>query len=106
METKFSQGRWFIQEEMEAEILCKRFPAGIDNIATVHNQFDDDASKANAKLIAAAPEMFEALSAMIRIKDIYMPSDINEVRPEHYDEMTVLFKAFGQMEEVIKKATE
>ena len=110
METKFTKGEWKIERGrsgFEDKIITDK-GVRIAEVKSYGKGFKDATQKervSNSKLIAAAPDMSEALSAMIRIKDIYMPSDINEVRPEHYDEMTVLFKAFGQMEEVIKKAT-
>ena len=62
METKFTKGEWFVQKGTEqVEVLCRRFPAGIDTIATIHNQFKDETTKANARLIEKAPKLIEAL---------------------------------------------
>lgn len=106
METKFTKGEWkIVDTDVVAEngcAICQVYDASESNIT----EMDMEIVLANLKLIAAAPDMFEALSAMIRIKDIYMPNDINEVKPEHYDEMNTLCKAFRQMEKAIKRVTD
>lgn len=59
---KGTQGKWFIDNGVGVtSINSKRFPAGIDSIATVRNQFHNDQTKANALLISKAPEMLEML---------------------------------------------
>lgn len=106
METKFTKGEWkIVDTDVVAEngcAICQVYDASESNIT----EMDMEIVLANLKLIAAAPDMFEALSTMIRIKDIYMPNDINEVKPEHYDEMNTLCKAFRQMEKAIKRVTD
>lgn len=107
METKFTNEKLTANAPCEnkgwVDIECERGIIGRTFWGDFPTKLTKEEAIANAKLFAASQKMFEALSAMIRIKDIYMPSDINEVRPEHYDEMTVLFEAFRQMEDAIKK---
>ena len=81
METKFTKGEWYITEEMETEIHSKRFPAGIDIICTIHNQFLIEQTDANAKLIAAAPDLFDACVSIIKWADeLGYVNDFTKVR--------------------------
>lgn len=62
MEFKGTKGKWLVDIGVGVtSINSKRFPAGIDSIATIKNQFHNYETKANAILISKAPEMLEML---------------------------------------------
>ena len=93
METKFTKGEWFKEESI---VKCLDEKGIMTDIFTgefgYEKHISDEEAEANAKLIAAAPEMFEALKELYDFA--YMWSNDKE------DE--TLLKALN----AIKKATE
>lgn len=63
---------------------------------------DNDISGANAKLIAAAPELLEAIQAALRIEPLWMPPD-DENNPEYDAEFAALAMMRNQFKAVVAK---
>ncbi len=63
MEGKHTPGPWYYQEESDAYTHIVRGPGGY----FIHQgpQFTSGESKANARLIAAAPDLLEAVEAVV-----------------------------------------
>ena len=61
MVPKHTPGPWWIEDRIEVWI-----NAGRTHVATIPRAFDGDWSRANARLIAAAPDMLGALQAFNR----------------------------------------
>ena len=106
METKFTKGEWK-SRGFEAEsngYINVDFPKGFITIyggvipallGEERDRFIEEA-EANAKLIAAAPEMFEALANAIRFIKVCPELSNEERRP----------KGLEKWESILKKATE
>ena len=98
MKTKFTKGKWIetIHDYIKGEIFiyCNEKP--IIRIA-INNHSTKSEAKANAQLISAAPDLFEAL-INIENDDNRIPATIWEMRNK------ALNKALG--EEVFKKKAE
>lgn len=62
---------------------------------------DNDISEANAKLIAAAPDMLAAIQGALRIADLWRPSD--DTPEEHWEEAKALHMMLSQFEEIARK---
>ena len=63
--------------------------------------------EANAKLIAAAPELFEACVCLARLKDlVLLPEPIKGVSEEFMSEFIALNNLIKMADSAIKKATE
>lgn len=96
METKFTKGEWKVGEGITT-IECEN-----DFIATCHHITEqwitEEQAIANAKLIAAAPEMFNALVELLAQVKQFTDGDIGE-QDYFRDEISNAKKA-------IKKATE
>ena len=98
MENKFSKGKWVISDDTSECFLIESEDGGL--IATVYDgSFDDDAIhmdvvEANAKLIASAPKMFEALESFVY--------EIEKTRSGY----NILEESYHLAKEAIKKATE
>lgn len=61
---------------------------------------DNDISGSNARLIAAAPEMLEAIQGALKLSDLWAP---NESTPEHWDEAKALAYMLSRFQEIVKK---
>ena len=101
METKFTKGEWILNKD-RCEIVSEndwRINGGIDIIAQCYTGFNLDGTSeeclANAKLIAAAPEMFEELDNLITALERFY-------KDPHQEELPVL----GDAKRILKKATE
>ena len=98
MEKKFSKGKWIVSDDTSECFMIESEDGGL--ICTVHDgSFDDDAIhmdvvEANAKLIAAAPDMLEALESFVY--------EIEKTRSGY----NILEESYHLAKEAIKKATE
>ena len=97
MEKKFTKGKWkldadFIFSEND-EVICDTNPIGITK--TVFRRSEEE-FLANGRLIAAAPELLEALN------DLIIADELSSVRPAIccWDDL------INKAKETIKKATE
>lgn len=72
-ESKFTPGPWHVGDGNET-IVYDANRWAIASATTFHRKHEDGSSEANAKLIAAAPELLEALEALKR--EIIL-SDVN-----------------------------
>lgn len=88
---KFTEGEWQLKSDLQMYYFIDSKETG-DNIATLMKTFikiSNEEAEANAKLIAAAPTMLEALYQVLKVVDL------DELHPE------VLFK----IKAAINKAT-
>lgn len=60
---KHTPGPWHIQQGDDGEMLIKPIPGQV--VAVVEPQADKEEEAANARLIAAAPELLEALMSIL-----------------------------------------
>lgn len=66
METKFTKGKWKVSRPNNSNNEVK---SEYGNICLVANNYGSEEMEANAKLISAAPEMFEALRVLMENYD-------------------------------------
>ena len=108
MEKKFTKGNWNISDDTSECYLVKSDDGGL--IAFVYDgDIDDEAIhmdvvQANAKLIAAAPDMLEALTNILKIVE-----DSEGVAGYHLNGDTAKWDEFDEVTNAIKtinKATE
>ena len=108
MEKKFTKGNWNISDDTSECYLVKSDDGGL--IAFVYDgDIDDEAIhmdvvQANAKLIAAAPELLEALTNILKIVE-----DSEGVVGYHLNGDTAKWDEFDEVTnaiKTIKKATE
>ena len=108
MENKFTKGNWNISDDTSECYLVKSDDGGL--IAFVYDgDIDDEAIhmdvvQANAKLIAAAPELLEALTNILKIVE-----DSEGVVGYHLNGDTAKWDEFDEVTnaiKTIKKATE
>lgn len=106
-EGKHTEGPWIIATSCSwrrivtegMEPVCIPVVQRSDNHPDLH--FPNGGSDGpDARLIAAAPDLLEALKAFERIKDLWLPES---VEPEHIHEAEVLHKARSMMLAAIAK---
>jgi len=100
MKTQHTPGEWVIVKEknnFDVESID-----GETLIAIIVNQAGENVTQDNAKLIAAAPEMLEALNSLMEYKRI-----IDQWMASSRDSQAGKFESiFNKAEAAIKKATE
>jgi hypothetical protein len=62
-------------------------------------------ARANAKLIAASPDMLEAIQCALNLKDLWSAQQHGTVSVDHEGEMQALQKMQDKLEAALKKAT-
>lgn len=67
--TPFTQGPWHVGERKQASVVYDESGYAIANAEVYHGKHSYDESLANARLIAAAPELLEALRALVEMAD-------------------------------------
>lgn len=108
METKFTKGEWFVKSEIDEEypqktnysVHCDPFNDGkftfTPIIADMRFARSNEEAEANAKLIAAAPELLQAChNALMSLEAM------NTIRENFIPETTI-----RELKQAIKKATE
>ncbi len=78
-ELNYTKGKWYTEEDSMEEVAILVIPEGEDfpdTIATVRliGNFDGIEMEANAQLIASAPDLYEALKAIIDAEDEHFES--------------------------------
>ena len=64
---------------------------------------DEETQQANARLIAAAPDLLAACKSIMRIRDLWLPAG-GKVDPEHMNEVRALSAMHNMLLDVIAKA--
>jgi hypothetical protein len=79
---EFPEGQWFLEGQWEVVSTCENERL----IAEAAPHIDSDSEEANARLIAAAPELLEALVGLMRVMPV-LPADAKTVRgiEQQYD---------------------
>ena len=77
------------------------FGRGPVDVCSVYLRTVEGRHEANARLIAAAPDLLEALEAFERISALWLPAEVEE---QHAEEMYALHMARNQMLAAIAKA--
>lgn len=106
--SEHTKGTWVIQKSFWNGT---KIISGDEEICTVHYiprffdeedlKFCEEIKKANARLIAAAPEMLEVLEACLRISDLWPPVAQSEAE---YEGSHLEAIALGKMSDNIKAA--
>ena len=78
MEAKHTPGPWMAKKE---KVLCEKHWTVIAHCSDYVDGPDDIPAEANAKLIAAAPELLSELKAALRIFE----RDMVKARPDQYE---------------------
>ena len=99
METKFTKGKWeldrdFIYTEL-SEVICDIDPIGVSKKVFTRSK---EEAIANAKLIAAAPELLTRLNSLVLSVKAHPDYQFGEEGDEWHDMVSMA-------ENVIKKAT-
>jgi hypothetical protein len=79
---EFPEGQWFLEGQWEVVSTCENERL----IAEAAPHIDSDSEEANARLIAAAPELLEALVDLTRVMPV-LPADAKNIRgiEQQYD---------------------
>lgn len=90
-ETKFTPGPWFAHDDHPQHACYHIAPADYwhDELATIYSPGDPEAD-ANASLIAAAPELYEALAAL---DEAYCRAGGDLTREERFEDRKRLINA-------------
>lgn len=112
MKTKFIEGPWNLEmPKKKKKYYAKLSGKGWSRFAKVCvrikcNKELDEEGIANAKLIAAAPELYEACNEMVLLKNLWLPLEYDHLNEERREEIIMLVRSLRKMEQAIKKATE
>ena len=99
MKTKFTKGNWILSKYSPTDFGVHSDEGRGNDIALVRGS--DEEAEANAKLIAAAPEMLEALQkANVELAKFYAHTD----RPDKVSEKTTC-EVWQLVKDAITKAT-
>jgi len=102
METKHTKGEWKF-DNLHCVVLSNE-DFNIKDVELWPHQYEDIAElNANAKLIAAAPDLLNALISAMRIVDLWTFG--GKVAEEHMDEAISLNSMRESFESAIEKAT-
>lgn len=108
-DAKFTSGVWIV--DLGGSVgHVKALLAGSDKTPTVARydvitpSLSDEHRKANAHLIAAAPDMYRMLEACEKTFAALYPTEVEHVQPEHYSEFKAVHHLIGSIQNSLSKA--
>lgn len=111
--TKHTPGPWILtpREGSDTTDIVSSCEHGWE-IATVIGGINDSFTEAgsaesiaNAKLIAAAPDMYEAIQCALNLKDLWSAQQHGTISADHAGEMEALKAMQDKLEAALQKAT-
>lgn len=107
--TKFTPGPWTLDDRTTSALAVNdtdgmifiNAHGPVARLSAMHYGISE--TRANAKLIAAAPDMFDAIKKALEIKQLWFPAGNFSV--EHEGEAQALQSMFNALEAAINKAT-
>ena len=108
METKHTPGPWKLIEQGDANMYGMVTAGNRWIISFQQNgELMSETQLANAKLMAAAPELLNVCVEISRIKDLILPPDpVSGVSEQYHDEYKAICNVIRMAEQAVEKATE
>ena len=109
METKFTESPWSVgnggKHEPHTTIYCDdTMGSAIASTFMKYTTTSNDEAKANAHLIASAPDMYNKLEACLRAFDALYPVDESTIEDCDYSEFKAVHALINNIELLLAKA--